>query len=376
MSNKKKPRVLHILSSLKAGGAETNLLSLMQYFDQEKFEHAVAYGGEGGELEEEFSSLNINLIKLSDRQLSLRGLIKITGIIGKIVDYKPDIIHAHLDIPNVYGLLAGYVTGAKVILHFHGFGILYKELAGFSKLDKLIWWMLSRSYRYCDCAFSICDFQLPYLKRAGIAKQKIRKIKNGITIEQKNGLPMALDELKHDNAYCFVNVARFHKQKNHEILIMAFSDVVKHYPNAYLVLAGDGPLYSKIEKRVNELGLQDKVSLLGMRRDIPNILASCNCFVQASGWELSPITLLEAMLAKMPVIATNVGGVSEIVTDQESGLLIDTNNITSLTEAMIYMATHSQHADKMGTCGYEKVVNELSNSGVAKNIEDVYMDIV
>ncbi len=372
MSENKKIKVLHILSALTSGGAETNLLALLHCFDKGEFEHAVAYGG-GGELEQEFSVLGIKLIKLSDYPLGFRDILKLRKILRKISDFQPDIIHSHLDMANIFGLVAGYVTGAKVLLHFHGFGIFYKELSAVSRLNSFIWRVLSRSYRYCDCAIAICDYQVSYLKRAGIDKKKIIKIQNGININQGDIQPAVLNGINTENVYCFVSVARFHRQKNHELLIASFSDVVQRFPDVYLVLVGDGPCRSQIEKQIKMLGLENKISLLGVRRDIPNINESCDCFVQASSWELSPITLLEAMRARRPVIATDVGGVSEVVDDHESGLLVESNNRTKLVEAMIYMVIHPRHSSEMGEAGYGKVVKELSNSIVAKKIEDVYM---
>lgn len=233
MKEKQRIRVLHLLTSLRPGGAETNLLGLMHHFDHTRFEQAIAYG-DGGELEQEFSETGANLIKLSDYPLALRSIANYRATVRKIAEYQPDIIHTHLDIPNVLGLIGGYITGARVLLHFHGFGIFYKVLSTNSRLESLLWWMLSRSYRYCDRALAICDYQWPYLQRVGIAGQKIRKIPNGITIDEIGVRPAVLESICSKDTYCFVNAARFHQQKNHKLLISAFSEVSKLLPELAL----------------------------------------------------------------------------------------------------------------------------------------------
>lgn len=166
----KRIRVLHLLTSLNPGGAETNLLSLVGHFDHKKYDHAVAYGG-GGTLIAEFSETNVKLIQISETPLSVRDLFNLPSILKKILAYAPDIIHSHLDLANVLGLIAKHRLGCRLILHFHGLGIIPRRVLPGRSKTHILWNYVARFYRYCDVAIAICDYQLSYLSGLGFKKE-------------------------------------------------------------------------------------------------------------------------------------------------------------------------------------------------------------
>ena len=112
MKRTKRIRVLHLLTSPYTGGAETNLLALLRHFDRDRFEHAVAFGG-SGQLEAEFERLGVTLIRLSRRPLCIKSVVEIPKMVRQIREYGPEIIHSHLDLPNVLGLVAKRLLGLR-----------------------------------------------------------------------------------------------------------------------------------------------------------------------------------------------------------------------------------------------------------------------
>jgi len=120
----------------------------------------------------------------------------------------------------------------------------------------------------------------------------------------------------------FVTVGRLATQKGHSYLLEAIARVVNEFPNAKFLFAGDGPLRAELETRVDALNIRNYVWFLGIRNDIPLLLSMCDGFILPSLWEGLPIALLEAMYAGLPVIATDVEGVDEIIKDGENGLLV------------------------------------------------------
>lgn len=363
-------KVLHLLTSLAPGGAETNLLALLKHFDHKRFEHAVAFGG-GGALEEEFLKTGVKLIPLSNKSLTFRACLNFDKKIRKIKGFCPDIIHSHLDIPNVLGLIAKYFLKTKLVLHFHGLGIIpLSKLPGRS-LNHLFWNLIAKTYSFCDKAISICSFQVPFITQIGINENDIVMIPNGITLSDNSEVG-----IRPDKKYCFVNVARFFPQKDHDLLIMAFQKANLVNPNIRLLLVGDGPLREECQRKVNSLGLSDKIDFLGVRRDIPEILSSSSCFVLSSKWELHPITILEAMRAALPVIATKVGGIPDTITENETGLLIDPNDVDGLASAMINLSTNPELSCQMGCKGLEKLNSMFSNKLVSQKIEKIYTSVI
>lgn len=368
----KRIKVLHLLTSLGPGGAETNLLALMKHFDSDRFEHAVAFGG-GGVLQDEFSKSGVKLIPLSSKPISIRSLLNIPKMIRLISLYSPDVIHSHLDWANVVGLVAKCILNTKLVLHFHGLGIVPKhKLPGRTKMHWVIY-SIAHVYRYCDKAIAICDYQLPFLKALNIQEDKLSMIPNGINIE--NDVHLSIDG-NLNKQYTFINVARFSMEKNHKLLINAFSRICKEIDNVKLQLVGDGPLRQEIEAHVSQKGINNYVEILGVRRDVHKLLNESDCFVLSSNWELHPITILEAMRSNLPVIATDVGGVSCTVANNTSGILVKPENEDELFRAMFYLATNIQTGHEMGIRGGNILRASYLNEMVSKKVESIYLTLV
>jgi glycosyltransferase involved in cell wall biosynthesis len=366
MSKQNRIRVLHLLTSLSPGGAETNLLALLKIFDFNRFEHAVGFGG-GGVLENEFYDTGAKLIRISESPLNLQSLCSIPHMLKIIKEYDPAIIHSHLDLPNVVGLAAKWSLGCKLILHIHGNAIIPLQKMSGRGLNQWIWAFFNKTYRYCDRAIAICSYQIQYLKKAGLSFEQIIEIPNGITI-----YPETVPAKFLPGVYKFVNVARFYSYKSQDLLVKAFYCVQKEFPHVHLVLVGDGPTRQDIENLVDRLDLRNNVTFMGVRRDVTQILRECHCFVQSSSWELHPITILEAMHEGLPVVATDVGGTRGTIKNELSGLLVNSGDIDALVSAMLMLAREPDVGVKMGMFGFERVRTKFSNEIVAKNIENEY----
>lgn len=370
MKELKRIRVLHLLTSLAPGGAETNLLALLPHFDRERFEHGVAFGG-GGALEKEFARVGVPLVRLSPQPLCLRSLLKMPPILKRIEEFAPNIIHSHLDLANLIGLATQHKLKCRLVLHFHGQGIIPRRLLPGRDLSQCLWNGMARFYRHCDRAIAICSYQLPFLDKLGMRGEQVALIPNGITL---GGLSKAARP-QYDG-YRFVSVASFGQAKNHELLVRAFHRVSSELPQAHLALVGDGPLRSVVEQQVSALGLWDQITFMGVRRDVPDILASSHCFVLSSRWELQPITILEAMRAGLPVISTEVGGVADTVADGVSGLLVKPGDEAGLARAMLALATQPERGLAMGESGLRLARERFSNALVAKKIEAEYVSVL
>lgn len=363
-------RVLHLLTNAGLGGAETNLIGLLDCFDHERFEHIAASGGEGL-LESEVTRRGVRFIRLSAAPLSLRSVFRIPAMVKQIRSLDPTIIHSHLDLPNVLGLVAKRVFGCRLVLHFHNLAIVPRSELPDRAVSHLLWNAIARTYRYCDRAIAICSYEIPYLTRLGFLDRQIVLIRNGISMD---GYPRA--KLPRERPYRFVCVARFHRPKNHELLIQAFYDVSQEFPDVRLTLAGAGPLEDSVRQQVKALGVEDRVDFLGICKNIPDILAASDCHVLSSWTELSPMTIIEAMRAGLPAIATDVGGVDEIVNDGVTGYLVKPGDRSGLSRAMLALAADPGRGAEMGASAYRWAADQLPNNLIAKKIEAVYDDIL
>lgn len=162
------------------------------------------------------------------------------------------------------------------------------------------------------------------------------------------------DTSGHHSVHGFVVacIARLATQKGHRYLLQAFQTVVRQVPTARLWLAGEGPLRAELEATCKELGLGDHVQFLGRvnRADLPKLYSQLNAIVLASLWEGLPVTLIEAMSAGLPIVATAVGGNAELVRTGENGWIVPPHDPAALANALIQLANNNERRLQMGRC--------------------------
>jgi len=215
--------------------------------------------------------------------------------------------------------------------------------------------------------------------------ERVYSIKNPPLIP--NGIPVINYSLGEDirklfraregydnNNLLFVSIARMSPQKDHFSLIQAFSLAVSHNNHLRILLVGDGPLRQELEARVRLMGLGDKVRFLGIRTDIAEILAAADVFVLSSLWEGNPLSVMEAMAAGKPVIATAVGGVPELVQDGINGILVPPGNVRALAEAMLKLADDDLR-ERLGREAFKKSKECFDVSIMVRKYENLYRSL-
>jgi glycosyltransferase involved in cell wall biosynthesis len=148
-----------------------------------------------------------------------------------------------------------------------------------------------------------------------------------------------------------VSAARLDPQKNPLALLEAFATAAAGDPRCRLLLAGEGSLREAAGERAAQLGIAGQVSFLGVRADMPELLSACDVFALASGWEGHPLSAMEAMAAGLPVVATAVGGVPEIVSDGVTGLLVPAGDTPALASALQCLVRNPQRRRELGEAG-------------------------
>lgn len=151
-------------------------------------------------------------------------------------------------------------------------------------------------------------------------------------------------------------IGRLEPQKDQHTLLSAFAQHVGEHPDATLLIAGDGRLRAELATEAQRLGVADSVSFLGIRNDVPSLLGAADAFIQSSAWEGLPNTVIEAMAASLPVVATRVGGTEELVTEGETGFLVAARDGAGLATAMDRLAGLTAEArGAMGARGRQVV---------------------
>ena len=311
-------RVLEVLATLKRAGAEMLVSSLVAGLDRSRFEPAVVtlYDASPNDLEPVVREAGVPLTRLGKRPgFDLRMFARLRRVLD---EFRPDVVHTHsyvmrytlpvvrcAAVHTVHNIAAQEVDRAGKLVHRIGF---HRGVIPVAVADEV-----ART------------FEAEYGRRP-------RTILNGIDAA-KFHRPEAREEWRRTNGFrdddvLVVSVARLVPQKNPHLLARSLPDGFR------LLLAGEGPLR-------DELSGLDSVHLLGVRADLPELLSACDVFALASDWEGHPIALMEALAAALPTVATDVGGVSEIVGD--AGILVSPRDSAALKTAILQAYAQRQH---------------------------------
>jgi glycosyltransferase involved in cell wall biosynthesis len=312
-----KPRVMQLVLSLSPGGTERLVIELCRRLADD-VDTVVCCLDQPGEWADQVTALGIPVISLARQpgfhpslSVRLRELLKARRI---------DVIHCHHYSPFVYGLLAAVLhPSVRVVFTEHG------RLHGvaLSKKRRLVNPVLAR-WPSKICAVSAA------LKRdmvaEGFPERSIEVVYNGVELgprpqpRERTATRAAL-QLPSD-AFVVGTVGRLDPVKNIGALVQALALVLPRYPTAKVVVVGDGPERQQLIDHAAAAGVSDAVTFAGYRTDVRALMAAFDVYVNCSTYEGVSLTILEAMATALPVVATDVGGNSEVVINQETGLLV------------------------------------------------------
>jgi glycosyltransferase involved in cell wall biosynthesis len=219
------------------------------------------------------------------------------------------------------------------------------------------------------------EVQARYVRDLRVPERKLTVVPNGIAVSPTVRAPdpaLRAELVKGRPDYVVLTPARLHEQKGHTYLLEAAAQV----PDATFVLAGDGPLRARLEARARELGVAERCVFLGHRSDIPELLAVADLFVLPSLYEGLPVSVLEAMAARRPVVATAIGGTDEAVTHELTGLLVPPSDPGALASAIRRLRSDPALAGRLAAAGRERVEGEFSSLATAGGVMRIYDELI
>ena len=350
-----KIRVLEVLATLKRAGAEVMAVSLARRLEPARFETAVVslYDAFPGGLEPELAATGIRTWHLGKRPgfdpRMIRGLRRV------IREFRPEVIHSHSYVLR-YSLPAAFGLGRPAMAHtVHNLAARESDLFG----RLLHRWAFGRRVAAVAVGEEVRRSFEEWYGRPPAAT-----IRNGI--ETALAAPDARARWRaahgfHEDDVLIVSAGRLDPQKNPVGLIDAFGVVSAVEPRAHLLLAGDGSLRSTAEAAAGE-----RVRFLGVRGDVADILAASDMFALASDWEGTPLAVMEAMAAGLPVAATAVGGVPELAADG-AGVLVEAGDMAGLGNALLDLARDPDRRRALGA-----VARKRAESFSARAMVDAY----
>jgi glycosyltransferase involved in cell wall biosynthesis len=363
----RRPRILYVITRAERGGAQTHLLNLLHAM-QRDFEVLLATGQEGFLTEAcRAREIPVRVIPLLQRRINPFADVKALFALRKLIrDFRPDLLHAHTSKAGFLTRLAGRTLDVPSVYTIHTW--LFGTPA-ISKFSSLLGWPSERlAASWCDRIITVARAGADAIGRSGIASgPKVVTIYNGIP---DCGEQAKLSSVRPPTV---VMVARFTEAKDHDTLLRAFA---KTWTETRLLLVGDGHLRVKFEALARELHIETRVEFLGDRGDVPAILARADIFVLASKTEMFPISILEAMRAGLPVISSRVGGVSEIVTHGETGLLVESQSVEALMRALNVMIASVELRRRLGLQARQRFLSAHLSTRMEEQTRAVYLDVL
>jgi glycosyltransferase involved in cell wall biosynthesis len=231
-----------------------------------------------------------------------------------------------------------------------------------------------------DHVVTVSKFVEKSLVDAGVPREKITTVVTGIDFSRYERSAVAGDlreELGLDDSALLVGtVAILRGKKGHSDILDAVPAVLQRFPNVHFVFAGDGPQQENLSRRIAAEGLGEKVHLLGLRRDVTNVLASLDVFVLPTHQEALGTAFIEAGAMGLPVVASDVDGVPEVVQDGQSGLLVPVKNGPAIAEAICRLLADPIFRQGMGANGAQFVRRKFSRQAMAQGMEDLYLKLL
>lgn len=363
-----RPRVVHVVCSLEVGGLERVVCDLAR--SSKAVAPAVICLVTTGMLAEELQAraIPVRVIEMKGSRISI-----LRRICRAVRELRPAILHCHNLLAHLHGSLAARICGVRhVILTKHG---AFMPTGGLS-------WRLSRQLMRRSQVVAVSE-EIRTLLRAVLGPKRARSvhyIPNGIALGAYRNLPAPSESRRMlgwpESGPLIGMVARLARDKGHENLLRAFHLVRQTSPESRLVLVGEGPMRRLIEDTVASMGLQGHVDLVGERRDVPQILAALDVFVLPSLSEGVPLTILEAMAAGLPVIATSVGGIPQVVLHEQTGLLVPPESPRELAAAICRLLQNADEAVRLGQKGRQRVERAFSVDQMVARYEDLYRGIL
>lgn len=370
-------KLLHIADTADRGGGETYLFLLANRLARDRYAVSVFCPSEGL-LPQRLRKIGIPVVHFEiPRLLSPAALVRLMRLFQQ---HRPDIVQSHGARTNFYATLAGRWARVPIIVC-----TIHNSLYDYpiSHIRRSLYLMGQRlTFALSDQILCVADALAQDLTgRSGRDPGKIRVIQNGVDLEAFD--PETVDGstvrrefgLEKDTPLIGI-VGRMTPQKGHLDLLTALPQIKATIPTVKALIVGDGPLRDELVERARRHRLDDCCIFTGMREDIPNIMGALDVVVLPSLSEGLPFILLEAMAMGKPVVATRVNGISEVVEDGVTSLLVPPRAPERLARAVIALLTNRELGSRLGVAARQHVERRFSLALMMQQVERLYEELL
>jgi glycosyltransferase involved in cell wall biosynthesis len=363
-------RILLLSTSMGMGGADQQILILARAMRARGHDVrivALAPLGPMG-LEAQQEGMQVESLEL---RKSVTDIPRILRLVRLVRAWRPDVLHSHMVHANVLAGAVRPLTRVPVLIstihsindggpvHMAAYRLTSPQVDRFTIISRLA--------------------AERYVAIGAVPAQRLQVVPNAVDTDRFRRLPQARATLRRElglgDEFVWLAVGRFEEAKDYPTMIAAFARLAAARPTSQLLLVGKGSLQENVEALLRANGLEQRVRFLGVRRDVPELMSAADGYVLSSAWEGMPVVLLEAAAVELPVVATQVGGVSEVVEDGTTGLLVPPSDPAALARAMERVEALAPEARAaMGAGGRALVQQRYDTNRVMEMWEQLYFE--
>lgn len=369
---RKPHRIFHLIKSLGRGGAEVLLEQGLRFADRDQFTYGYGYflpwknalvsdlQQQGGEV----TCFNSNHVA--------NMILSIPKVSSFLKKWKADLIHCHLPMAGVVGRFAGRISAIPVVYTEHNVMERYHSWTRRANLLSWKWqdWVVAVSHEVSASIQSHAGKSIP-----------VSVVQNGVPVNsfifsaekrQQIRQELGIDQ----DAPVVGTVAVFRTQKDLFSWLKAAEVIRKNHRDAQFLLVGDGLLLNEVKAESVRLGLTDVARFVGLKEDVRPYLSAMDVYLNSSVFEGLPISLLEAMSIQLPIVATSVGGVPEVVIDGKTGFLVPPREPEMLGEKVSLLLSNKELRHEFGSAGRAMVEDQFSMQRMVRQLEELYLRVL
>lgn len=375
-----KYKIIWLIDALKPGGAEQLMPTLLSNFNKEHFEMRVCalMVKDGNPLSKELTDMGIpvDIVHANSLKNPL-NLFKLTAYFNK---HQPDLIHTQLQFSDILGNIAAKIKGIPSVSTLHTLDDIANEHGSSFWRKKMSWFVLRN---FCDRVIVVSNKTKEHHIHTGKLPEKHTKtLYNGIQLSRfQNRNPARLVEKKQDlhiepDHKIITTIAVLREAKGIQYMIDALSMILDQDPRITYLIVGEGLYGTSLRDRIVARNLEKHIVMAGHRTDIPDLLAMSDLFVLPSLGDALPTVLIEALAAGTPIIATDVGGIPEIIEHGKNGILVPPANTQALANSCMQLLKDKEKSKQLLNAGLKTAREKFDVKSQVQQLERIYYDLI
>jgi glycosyltransferase involved in cell wall biosynthesis len=370
--------IIWMIDSLGPGGAEQLMPTILKNLQQAGFNIRVCalQIRAGNPIASELQRLGLPVDLIPIR--NLRQPLNFIHILRYLRLHRPQLLHTQLEFADILGTLAAKILGIPSVSTVHTLDVFPEKKSAWGRM-KLRWFLLGR---FCDRVIAVSEkTRRHYLQAGGLPHDKVITLYNGVDISRFNKMDETQTvKLRKElqlplSSQIIMTVAVLREPKGIQFMIRALPAILEQCPDVHYLIVGDGVHRAALSDLVAGLAIKDHVTFAGHRTDIPDLLACCDIFVLPTLKDALPTVLIEALAAGKPIIASNVGGVPEIIEDEVNGLLVAPGEPSKLVEACLRLLKDNELSRQIILAGSETVRQRFNIDTQIEQLSRMYEEL-